>query len=262
MSDLQDLVYIIKTYTRKKRTPVISFTDLEKYAGLWCLEIRKKKKEFTDFSEYNPDSLSNLLDRAEKSGICTVMRDEGFPESVILNDYYLESVRKAFKDVENDPEKPFPTEEDLGGTFPSEMIAIVDVKTDFVERLKNQSDKNIELLRLVFPEGLRSMVAVSDLLYPELLQLCVSKFRVYLNDRRNYDFIFHKLLGIFQRKDQNLKDMFTKIMAHRNQAITTIINPDDFTFQFWSHFAGLILKEFREKKENLIKKQRFPRQLT
>ncbi len=257
MSDLQDLMYIVKTYTRKKRTPVMSFADLEKYAGLWSMEIRKKKKGFTDFSTFDTDTFINILHRAEKSGVCTLQTEEGFPTAVILNDYYLESVKKAFEDVEKDPEKPFPDEEYLGGVFPSEMITIVDVKTDFIERLKQDAQDTHELLRLVFPEGLKSIVTVSSLLYPELLQLCISKFRVYLNDRRNYDFIFHKLLGIFQRKDQNLKDMFTKIMSHRNQAITTIVNPDDFTFQFWSHFAGLVLKEFREKKDKLDKETSF-----
>ncbi len=257
MSDLQDLIYIIKTYTRKKRTPVMGFGDLEKYAGLWSLEIRKKKRGFTDFSGFDTDAFINILHRAEKGGVCTLQMEEGFPSAVILNDYYLESVKKAFEDVEKDPEKPFPNEEYLGGVFPPEMITIADVKTDFVERLQKESQDSNELLRLVFPEGLKSIITVSNLLYPQLLQLCISKFRVYLNDRRNYDFIFHKLLGVFQHKDQNLKDMFTKIMSHRDQAITTIVNPDDFTFQFWSHFAGLVLKEFREKKDKLDKETSF-----
>ncbi len=257
MSDLQDLLYIIKTYTRKKRTPVMGFADLEKYAGLWSLEIRKKKKEFTDFSGFDQDAFINILHRAEKSGVCTLQMDEELPAAVILNDYYVESVKKAFKDIEKDPEKPFPDEEYLGGIFPTEMITIVDIKTDFIELLKKDQKDTGELLRLVFPEGLKSIIMVSDFLYPELLQLCISKFRVYLNDRRNYDFIFHKLLGVFQHKDQNLKDMFSKILSHRDQAMTTIINPDDFTFQFWSHFAGLVLKEFREKKDKLDKETSF-----
>lgn len=257
MSDLKDLIYIIKTYTRKKRTPVMKFQDLEKYAGLWCLELRKKKKDFTDFSEYGTEAMIKLLERLEKGGECTVMKEEGFPASIILNDYYLESVRKAYKDIETDPERPFPSEEDLGGAFPSEMITIVEVKNDFTDRLKDKSSGEAELLRLVFPEGLKSIVIVSDLLYPKLLKLCVSKFRVYLSERRNYDFIYHKLMGVFQRKDQNLKDMFSKILSQRDQAVTTIINPDDFTFQFWSHFAGLVLKEFREKKEKLDKETSF-----
>ncbi len=260
MSDLQDLVYIIKTYTRKKKTPVISFADLEKYAGLWSLEIRKKKKAFTDFSSYDSDAFVNILHRVERNGICTLQLEEGFPSSVIMNDYYLESVKKAFKDVEKDPEKPFPYEEYLGGVFPTEMIRVVDIKIDFVERLKDAREREKEtpeLLRLVFPEGLKSIITVSNFLYPELLQLCISKFRVYISDRRNYDFIFHKLLGVFQHKDQNLKDMFAKILSNREQAITTITNPDDFTFQFWSHFAGLVLKEFREKKDKLDKETAF-----
>ena len=257
MSDLKDLIYIIKTYTRKKRTPVMKFQDLEKYAGLWCLELRKKKKDFTDFSEYGTEAMLKLLERLEKSGECSVMREEGFPVAIILNDYYLESVRKTYKDIEADPERPFPSEEDLGGIFPSEMITIVEVKNDFTDRLKNNSSQDAELLRLVFPEGLKSIIIVSDILYPKLLKLCISKFRVYLSERRNYDFIYHKLMGVFQRKDQNLKDMFSKILSQRDQAVTTIINPDDFTFQFWSHFAGLVLKEFREKKEKLDKETSF-----
>jgi len=60
--------------------------------------------------------------------------------------------------------------------------------------------------------------------------------------------------GFFREKRRVLGICSPKNPVPREiQAVTTIINPDDFTFQFWSHFSGLILKEFREKKEKLDK---------
>jgi hypothetical protein len=63
--------------------------------------------------------------------------------------------------------------------------------------------------------------------------------------------------GIFKNKDQVVKEMFTKIIGQRNLAIATILSPDDFTFQFWSHFSSLVIKEFREKKEKLEREHGF-----
>ena len=257
MSERQDLLYILKTYTKKKKVPSISISDLQSLAEKWSVEIKKKRSGFTDFTGFSIEALERIIDKLVTEGICSVSGSSGHVENITLLDFYQESIKKAFDEIEMQPETSFPDEAAFGGTFPKDIITVVDVKAGFLDLLKSENKDYAKLLRINFPEGIRSMVILSNLLDPELLQICVSKSRIYLSTKRNYDYIFHRMQGIFQHKDQVIKDMFTKIIGQRNLAIATIMNPDDFTFQFWSHFSSLIIKEFREKKDKLEREHGF-----
>jgi len=257
MSEGQDLLYILKTYTRKRKIPTISIIDLQKLSAKWSVDIRQKRPKFTDFSDYSIEALSHVIDKLVSEGICAVEKIHGSIENITLSDFYVESIKKAYDELELEPERSFPDEASFGGNFPNEIIKIIDVKTGFLELLKSENKDNSRLIRINFPEGIRSLVVLANLLDPELLQLCISKFRIYLSIKRNNDFIFHRLQGTFQHKDQVIKELFSKIISQRNLAIATIMNPDDFTFQFWSHFSSLIIKEFREKKEKLEREHGF-----
>ncbi len=257
MSEQQDLLYILKTYTKKRKVPSISISDLQALSEKWSVEIKKKRSGFTDFTGYSIEALGRVVKKLVADSVCSVSENSGHIENITLLDFYQDSIKKAFDEIELQPEISFPDEASFGGTFPKEIITVVDVKAGFLDLLKSDNKENAHLLRINFPEGIRSLVVLSNLLDPELLQICVSKFRLYLSIKRNYDYIFHRMQGIFQHKDQIVKEMFTKIIGQRNLAIATIMNPDDFTFQFWSHFSSLIIKEFREKKDKLEREHGF-----
>ncbi|MCK5196945.1 MAG: hypothetical protein KAR21_01260, partial [Spirochaetales bacterium] len=257
MSERQDLLYIIKTYTKKRKVPSIRIIDLQKLAEKWSVDIRKKRPGFTDFTGYSIEAMERILDKLVAEGVCAVDGGTGHPENVTLPDFYLESVKKAYDEIELDIEKPFPDEAGLGGTFPKDIVTVIDVKSKFLDLLKSNDEGAPKLIRINFPEGIRSFVIISNMLDPVLLRICVSKFRLYLSIKRNHDFIFHRMQGIFQHKDQVIKEMFAKIIGQRDLAMATIMNPDDFTFQFWSHFSSLVIKEFREKKEKLEREHGF-----
>ncbi|MCK5672860.1 MAG: hypothetical protein KAH95_05775, partial [Spirochaetales bacterium] len=223
----------------------------------WSVDIRKKRSGFTDFSGYSIEALGRILVKLVSEGVCAVDGSPGHPENVTLPGFYMESVKKAYDEIELDPDKSFPDEAGLGGAFPNDIVTVIDVKAGFLDLLKSSDESPPRLLRINFPEGIRSVVIISDLLDPLLLKICISKFRLYLSIKRNHDFIFHRMQGIFQHKDQIIKEMFTKIIGQRDLAMATIMNPDDFTFQFWSHFSSLVIKEFREKKEKLEREHGF-----
>ena len=257
MSERKDLLYILKTYTKKRKVPTISITDLQSLAEKWSVDIKKKRSGFTDFSGFSEEALERIVDKLVTEGVCSVSGSPGHIEAVTLLDFYQDSVKKAYDEIESQPDISFPDEAAFGGTFPKDIITVVDVKAGFLDLLKSDNKESSKLLRINFPEGIQSLVILSNLVDPELLQICVSKSRIYLSTKRNYDYIFHRMQGIFQHKDQVIKDMFTKIIGQRNLAIATIMNPDDFTFQFWSHFSSLIIKEFREKKDKLAREHGF-----
>ncbi len=257
MSAEKDLEQILRAYSIKKGTALISRYQMEKYASHWAEEFRKSKPGFTDFSSYPSERFDDLLDSLQEEDAVEVSKDENNAEQISYLRYYPYFLSNVYGEVEKDPEKPFPNEQFYGGPFPDSAIEEVDVKESFVETLKGSREEGGKVYRLTFPEGIRSMVVVSDLLLTKLLPLCAAKIRKYLSLQKNNEYAYNKLVGLFPRKESVLKDMFANIMTQQRTALYTIRDPDDFTYQFWTNLSTMVVNEFREKENKLDREHSF-----
>ena len=257
MAAEKDLEQILRAYSLKKGTALISRYQMEKYASHWSDEFRKSKPGFTDFSTYPSDRFDELLEDLENEGAVTVGKDENNVQQINYLRYYPYFVTNIYSEMEKDPEKPFPNEQFYGGAFPDAAVTAVNVKEKFVDLLRDARDNSGVVYRLLFPEGIRSMVVVSDLLLTKLLPLCTAKIRNYLSIQKNNEYAYNKLVGLFPRKESSLKDMFSNIMTQQRKALNTIRDPDDFTFQFWTNLSTMVANEFREKENKLDREHSF-----
>ncbi|MFO7848791.1 MAG: hypothetical protein R6V67_02415 [Spirochaetia bacterium] len=257
MSTEKDLEKIIRAYSVKKETAKISRYQLEKYAGHWSEEFIKNKPGFTDFSAYPSDKFDEPLELLEEEGVIELGKDENNAQEITYLRFYPYFVNKLYEEIEKDPEKPFPSEQFYGGPFPDSVVQEVEVKTEFVDTLKVVRERSGEVYRLVFPEGIRSLVVLSDLLLTKMLPLCTSRIRNYLSLQKNHEYAYNKLVGLFPNKETNLRDMFSNIMTQQRMSLNTIRDPDDFTFQFWTNLSTMVVNEFREKENKLDREHSF-----
>lgn len=256
MNALHDFEQLLRAYTRKRRTPSIPLAVLLRSIGKWSEEIRRNKSDFTDFSHYTPSMLGELIEQAEKKGLCKQQHDEGGKQLIYLN-YYFFLVKKAYEEMESDNERLFPGGESLGVDFPAEVLQSIDVKAQFVDLLRGELSVEKPLLKLNFPEGVRSVLVHSEILKERLLDLSISKMRQYLTIKKNIDYIINRLAAAFPGKERSLKDMMNNILTQRNTALAIVKDPDDFTFQVWSNFMRVIMNDFREKETKLEREHSF-----
>jgi hypothetical protein len=257
MSELKDLEQILRVYTQKKNTSSISRYKLERYAAHWAGELRKTRPAFTDFTGFTSAKYRDLLDSAEAEGICLVVSDEQGEQKIVYPKYFPSLLRKVYEEAEKVPESSFPHEDMLTESIPSEIVEVVEVKERLVSLLDEIRDKKSTIFRFLFPEGVRSLIVVGDLIPTTLMTMSIMKLRVYLSLQKNAEYVMNKMYGILPKKEQSVKDLFSNIMTQRDMAIKTITDPDDFTFQFWTYMSTLVVNEFREKTNKLDREHGF-----
>ncbi len=257
MSKLKDLEHILRAFTQKKKTSTISRYNLERYAAHWAGEFQKSRPGFTPFGQMAPAEFDTLLEDAAEDGICALTTDEQNVQQVVYLRYFPHIIRQIYEDAHSTPESSFPSEDMLGEAIPEVAIEVIDVKEQFVPLLRNLKGKKSTVFRFVFPEGIRSMIIIGELIHTKLLSMSVMKLRSYLALQKNSEYVINKMHGIFPNKEQAVKDLFSNIMTQRDVAITTIADPDDFTFQLWTHLSTFVVNEFREKANKLDREHGF-----
>ena len=257
MSELKDFEQILRAYTQKKNTSTISQENLERYASHWTGEFKKSRPNFTDFTAFTPNKYDDLLDEAERENICTLTRDDFGMRQIVYLRYFPYLIRQVYEEAEHKPESSFPNEEVLGETIPDAAVNVVEVKEQFVPLLDDLKQNRSTIYRFIFPEGVRSMIIIGEIIQEKLLTMCILKLRTYLSLQKNSEYAVNKMYGIFPKKEQMVKDLFSNIMTQRDVAIRTLTDPDDFTFQFWTYLSSFVLNEYREKANKLDREHGF-----
>jgi len=257
MSELKDLEQILRAYTQKKNTSTISQENLERYAIHWAGEFRKSRPNFTDFSTFTPNKYHDLLEEAAEENICSLTRDEFGSLQIVYLLFFPFLVRNVYEEAEQRPESSFPNEESLGETIPDSAIQVVEVKESFVTLLDDLKQNRSTMYRFIFPEGIHSMIIIGEIIQEKLLPMCIMKLRTYLSLQKNSEYAINKMYGIFPKKEQLVKDLFSNIMTQRDVALRTLTDPDDFTFQFWTYLSSFVMNEYREKANKLDREHGF-----
>ncbi|MCK4542874.1 MAG: hypothetical protein KAU17_11625 [Spirochaetales bacterium] len=253
MAAARELKTILKAYTQRIRSSDFTFPPLLEFAQKFAERYSHEKPAFRVFLENTPLALTAELESLARAEGCSLTYAGGRINTISYFEYYSDVIQKAFKEMEDDQERPFPTESSLRLVIPRDLIRPVDVKEEFVSLLHDREPDNPLIFRLNFPEGVDGFVVTSNLISRNLLEYTVYKIKGYLNTERNADYMRNKLRGVFRQRERALKDALKNVQTLSRQAIESIYKPTDFSFQFWTHLATSIIGEYRGKKDKLPK---------
>ncbi|MFP4550402.1 MAG: hypothetical protein ACLFNT_06325, partial [Spirochaetales bacterium] len=132
------------------------------------------------------------------------------------------------------------------------IVYPVDIKADFVSWIaRDMAHGKSRIIRLMFPDGIFSMLVTPDLIKGPLPKYCLHKIRQYLRSERNAGYMRSKLAAIFRNRESAMKDMLSSVMTTTEQALRTVFAPTDFSFHFWTQLSSSIIKEYSQKKEKM-----------
>lgn len=253
MSSSADALKIVQSLVKRTRNARVSFSSLISYAEKYLARAADEDPSLEDFADNPSNLMTAYLVELEKEGRLQLRYVDGSIASVYYPRYYAALLKNVYDRVEESPDRPFPTEDGMPVPIPPELVHPVDVKNDFVRWISRaESENKGEILRLMFPEGVHSMLVSSDLLPRTLAKLAVQKLRTYLRSERNAGYMRSKLASIFRQREVAMKDMLSSILTTPDQALKTIFNPTDFTFHFWTQLSSTIIKEYSQKKDKLV----------
>jgi hypothetical protein len=253
MSSSSDALKIVQSFVKRSRSARITYDALVNYAEKYLARAADEDPSLEDFADNPANLMTAYLVQLEKDGRVDLSYSDGTITSVHYPDYYPALVRTVYQRIEEQPDRPFPTEDSMPITIPAEVVRPVDVKSEFVRWIgRSESGQKTDVLKLMFPDGVHSALVSTDLVPRKLAKLCVQKIRIYLRSERNAGYMRSKLASIFRQREMAMKDMLSSILTTPDQALRTVFEPTDFTFHFWTQLSSTIIKEYSQKKDKLV----------
>jgi hypothetical protein len=249
MSTPQDVAKILHAYVKRNKNPRVNFSQLLSFTERLAEKHLDEHPEYGDLVENGRNTLVVRLMELERQGGCSLEHQGGQIASVFFPQYFVEVVRRAYRIVDQRSEVPFPSEETLDVEIPGDIVSAIDIKQDLVNWIRKSEREQNALLRLLFPDGIASMILPSDLLAGKLVELCIQKVRRYLRTSKNASYMQSKLSPLFRNREVALKDLINAAMTLPDQARRGITEPSESSFQFWTQLSSNIIKEFVAKKE-------------
>jgi hypothetical protein len=245
----QALLYLLRIYTANHRSARAEKLDFVNFVKNYAGRYTAKFPQMEAFVQQTEGLVDTYLRTLTERGLCTVEKEGQQDRWIFFPRYFTEVLHKAYKAVEAKPTLPFPSQEDMKITIPEHLITELNIKTDFVSALGEMQGGKAQILRVTFPQLVNALLVTSDLVERKLLELAVHKLRVFLESKNNASYIVHRLHPALRGNERGLRDIVAAIMTKPGQAVGTLLDPSDFSFRFWAHFANLVLQEHKDISE-------------
>ncbi|MBN2737563.1 MAG: hypothetical protein JXR70_11325 [Spirochaetales bacterium] len=252
---LSILKKLLKIYTLRFKNPNILFQSLLDFTITSLDRLQKEIPQISIFKENTSKKLHAYLENLKEKGECSLEITDGKIKQIHFPAFYFEIIQEHYRKMEYDIELPFPCEDQLGISIPSTKMSAINIKQSFITLIKDSENNYNQIFRLLFPEGVKPILALSPQIPRGLLELAARKIKNYLDNPRNSSYMEHKLLVIFRHRDLQLKEMLKQIITKSNYIASTLMSPSDFTFQFWAHFAHTMIQELRKKRNEMLPKE-------
>lgn len=244
MGGRYDLNTIVRSYSLRMGKPRFTFTSFSAYAQKYIERLISEGEEI-DQRLATHEVMQKELESLAAKGVLNLDKQDEKIKSIFYPKYYYYEIQKLYKAVDQKVEEPFPSLSSSGFEIPEQAMSVIDVKTEFVELLKRKDDQSI--IKLTFPDTIPNILTTSTLVESKMLEYSVQKIRNYLNTHRNAEYMQSRMRGIFRNKEASLKDMFQKALTQSRTAIASLLDPTDFSFQFWTHLASSMIQEYKKK---------------
>lgn len=238
----QSAVHILKACTRKNRSAEVPFATIADYAERYVERYRRQYPQLESFGSDVRASLREALADLARSGQCRLRLSGDDIDRVDFPLFYLEAVREAYKKAETSPEAPFPSEAGLGITIPTDLITTANVSTDLAGLMQG-GEATTPLVRLLFPESLRSIVVPAEIVQTGLLDLALGKLKHYLGQANNAAYVQTRLAPAYHGNQTLVSDMISSIAMRVGSARQTIEDASDAHFRFWAQLTHVIIAE-------------------
>ncbi|MBN1646683.1 MAG: hypothetical protein JW874_01505 [Spirochaetales bacterium] len=249
---MEEIYNMLVKYSLRMKKHILDFVQFSHFV----LRSLPEQGNANDPNMFSPLMVASELEALAESMKCELAYEAGKINTIIFPAYFTFAVKFRYKEMDKNYELPFPSDSEFGGNLPADIVRSVNIKEEFLKADKNQLDPQ-QLTRIHFPEGVNSILVPNSLLGNKLMELAVQKIKMYLNDKRNGDYMQSKMRVVFRQRERAVKDMFTSVLSQTRNAISSLASPTDFSFQFWNHLSSSIIQEFREKSNKMEKEHSF-----
>jgi len=251
-SELVKSTYLLlKAYAKSYKKIRFDFASLVKFTSAYVEQYGGRYRELRIFATNPRALLFKNLEELEKRNRVRLAYKGAAIESVYFPLYAVLMVQKAYEEIARNPEIPFPSDDNIDLELPPDLMDSLDVQNGLLELLRSKPKDERQIFRLTFPEHVASMLIIPEILPRRILDLAISKIRVYLNRSSNASYIQSRLRPAFRDHQVSMQNTLNHIVIKPGAAAAEVEEAGDFTFRFWAHFSNMLAREQNEKRDLL-----------
>ncbi|MFP4484220.1 MAG: hypothetical protein ACLFO1_05140 [Spirochaetaceae bacterium] len=251
MSNADDVANILYAYAERSGNPRADFQRLSGFTRRYVEHHLESNPGLQDLDENLENLLAARLIELEKESRCDVEYRDGRILGVYYPEYFVRKLKREYARVKERTILPFPSDDSMEVPVPSGLVRPIDVTSSFIEVLRSPPESPLLILRLLFPDGIRSLLIPAQLVGRAFALLLLQKIRNYLRTSQNASYVQSRLKSFFPNRGIAVKEVIDKAMTSPEDALETITSPTDFSFHLWTSFSTVIIKEFGQKTEPL-----------
>lgn len=245
-----DVFQLLKTFSAKNKTSNIDYAVFSQAIQRQAKSYDQAIPLYRDLSLHPDAILIPKLFLLQQERRLALIATGNRIDSIILPEAFTETVCAEYRRIEENPDIPFPDEGSLRLVIPSEWIQIVSVENDLPALVEFEGTRPVPFYRLLFPEGLKSMLVLSVAVGDKLLEYAVLKIRNYLRKGSNRDYIQQRLLPAFTGRESMLKDALTTVIIKPFDAVEEMRQGrNDFVYTFWAYLTSAVRKDLGGKSD-------------
>ncbi|MFW6250187.1 MAG: hypothetical protein ACOC47_03715 [Alkalispirochaetaceae bacterium] len=250
MSLAKSVTRILHLFANRTGSSRLRFDGLATFANRYARKHQYETPELDSLIEEDQRVLIQSLEGLERSNVVVLERDDtGNPSVVYYPAFFRLELDRFYSRVGEEPERPFPQEEDLPFAPPSHQLKTVSVTEDIIEWIGAPEYPPNLILNIRFPGIIKPMLITPRILQERMLSLCMQKMRVYLRNRNNSGYIRAKLQAVFTGREMMVTEFIHGALTNPESLVEQLKNPNEFTFHFWTQLSSLVVNEYEKKKE-------------
>jgi hypothetical protein len=186
---------------------------------------------------------------AAEGALVVSTEEAGRPWVLSLPDYPVFALAEEYKNLTMDASKPFPREGTAPSPIPAAELVTADVKEQLGALMEASAPGMKTVVKLQFPEGVDALLVPQVSVATDLIEAAVAKISRYLQNGKNAAYAESKLGGVLRGNEVLVRQAIEDLATRPKKAASTVLNPTDFTFRFWTHLSNLVLQDIRAKSD-------------
>lgn len=253
MASARDTQKILHAYVRHTGNPRLTFAMLEEFAARFAERFAETQPDLVPLKgEQRPQLLRDALAQLESSAMVTLDRDEhGAIASIYYPAFYATEITRAYSKIADNRDLPFPGNDSFPFTIPTSIYRSVDVTQSVMQWLVSEEASPHQILLLTFPDGVDDLFVTVKILRESFVPLLLHRIRSYLQTDRNGGYMETKLRSIFKTREGLVHELLETVQMRQEDALSTILEPNDFHLHFWTQLASIIVKDYAGKTEKI-----------
>lgn len=243
-----DLYPILVSYANKNNSPYIEIDGFLDFLGRYAKKQSETRAEWLKWVNDTSTKFWSEMAALLEDGKCELLADTANGR-IFMPYFYLELLGKAYQNIDETADLPFPGEESLRITLPEAQTRPMNSEQDLVSFLEEGPEGDDAIIKISFPDGFGSALVLANMIPRQLTEMAILKLRNHLRKEGNREYTLHKLFPQLQGRESSLKDQINQILTRPAHCYNDIEAGGDFSYLFWAHFCILIKNDIKKKKE-------------